>query len=244
MRTIPKIIHYCWFGTGVKPEDVLGFINQWKTRLPEYRFMEWNESNFDISGANQYVREAYNAKKYAFVSDFVRMDALHRYGGVYLDTDVELLKPFDQYLEDASMVLGFESRKSLLTAFIAVEKEHPVIREFRDSYEGRRFIMEGGEYDMTTVNACFSALMERHGVRLDKDEYQEVKGRVKVYPKEYFCGFDVNNWHTAITPRTCLVHHMSSSWVTGRQAVKRRAIAGLQKLIGIRWYDRLKSFLR
>ena len=244
MNRIPKIIHYCWFGKGEKPEDVKRYFRTWQRHMADYQFMEWNEDNFDIPGSNDYVREAYEKGKYAFVSDYVRMMALYRYGGVYLDTDVEILKPLGTHLEDADMVLGFESRRSLLTAFIAVIREHPMIGEFLETYSGRRFITESGNLDTTTINEKFSAWMEARGVRLDDDEYQEPGHGIKVYPREYFCGFDVQNWHTDITENTCAVHHMASSWVSGPQAVKRKIISVLQCLVGVKGYDKLKSFLR
>src|SRR5690606_10065703 len=94
---IPKIIHYCWFGNGRKPQKVEKCMRSWSKRLKDYRFIEWNESNFDIS-MNDYVKEAYSERKFAFVSDYVRLYALYQYGGIYLDTDVEVLKPFDPLL--------------------------------------------------------------------------------------------------------------------------------------------------
>lgn len=244
MSDIPKIIHYCWFGRGEKPEYVNTYIKGWKSILPEYQLMEWNEDNFDISKSNAYVKEAYEVGKYAFVSDYVRVQALYHRGGIYLDTDVEILKRFDEHLEDARMVLGFESEGSLLTAFIAADKEHPIMEEFMNSYETRHFITADGTYDTTTVNAEFSRLMERHGVNLAENVYQEPKPGIRVYPVEYFCGFDVKNWHTNIGKETCTVHHMASSWVSKSQSVKRKVIGLLQNILGIRRYDRLKSLLK
>lgn len=244
MSDIPKIIHYCWFGRGEKPEYVNTYIKGWKSILPEYQLMEWNEDNFDISKSNAYVKEAYEAGKYAFVSDYVRVQALYYRGGIYLDTDVEILKRFDKYLEDARMVLGFESEGTLLTAFIAADKEHPIMEEFMNSYETRHFMKEDGTYDTTTVNAEFSRLMERHGVKLEENVYQEPEPGIRVYPVEYFCGFDVKNWHTNIGKKTCTVHHMASSWVSKSQTVKRKVIVLLQSILGIRRYDRLKSLLK
>lgn len=244
MSKIPKIIHYCWFGRGEKPEYVKTYIKGWKEILPDYEFMEWNEDNFDVSQSNAYVREAYEVGKYAFVSDYARIRALCHHGGIYLDTDVEILRRFDEYLEGASMILGFESRGSLLTAFMAAQKGHPVMEEFMASYEGRHFITESGTYDTTTVNARFSRLMEEHGVRLEENGYQEPEEGIRVYPIEYFCGFDVKNWHTDIGEHTCTVHHMASSWVSGSQSLKRKAIRLIQAVVGIKGYDRLKSLLK
>ena len=104
---IPKMIHYCWFGGNPLPESTKKYIRTWKQFLPDYKITEWNETNFDIQSAPAYVREAYEAKKYAFVSDYVRVQKLLQYGGIYFDTDVEVVRPFEQYLQGHSMVAGF-----------------------------------------------------------------------------------------------------------------------------------------
>lgn len=244
MRKIPKIVHYCWFGNGEKPDNIKAYIETWKAKMPEYTFMEWNEQNFDVENSIPYVRQAYEAKKYAFVSDYARIQALYQHGGIYFDTDIEVKKPFEEFLEDKSMVLGFESERSLLTAFIAVEKEHPYMKEFLESYRERNFLKEDGSYDMLVINEGFSALMERKGVDLDRNEYQELPGDIVIYPEEYFCGFDVNNWHESITDKTCTVHYMNSSWVSGKQGMKRKIIYTLQKILGYKNYDRLKEIFR
>lgn len=244
MRKIPKIVHYCWFGNGEKPDNIKAYIETWKAKMPEYTFMEWNEQNFDVENSIPYVRQAYEAKKYAFVSDYARIQALYQHGGIYFDTDIEVKKSFEEFLEDKSMVLGFESERSLLTAFIAVEKGHPYMKEFLESYKERNFLKEDGSYDMLVINEGFSALMERKGVDLDRNEYQELPGDIVIYPEEYFCGFDVNNWHESITDKTCTVHYMNSSWVSGKQGMKRKIIYTLQKILGYKNYDRLKGMFR
>ncbi len=244
MQKIPKIIHYCWFGNGEKPQEVQKCIASWKEKMPEYELLEWNESNFDVANAIPYVKQAYEAKKFAFVSDYVRIQALYRFGGIYFDTDVEVLKPLEEYLEDISMLLGFESERSLLTAVIAVEKEHPYILEFLNSYKERSFVKEDGTYDMTVINKGFSELLESKGVDLSQNVFQKIGEAIKVYPIEYFCGFDMNNWHEAITEKTCTVHHMAGSWVSGGGNLKKKLIRLLQKMIGNRNYDALRRKLK
>lgn len=244
MRKIPKIVHYCWFGNGEKPDNIKSYIETWKAKMPDYEFMEWNEQNFDIENSIPYVRQAYEAKKYAFVSDYARIQALYQYGGIYFDTDVEVKRPFEEFLEDKSMVLGFESYRSLLTAFIAVEKEHPYMKEFLETYKHRNFVNEDGSYDMSVINAGFSQLMEKKGVDLERNEYQELPGDIAIHPEEYFCGFDVCNWHEQITERTCTVHYMNSSWVSGTKGMKVKLIQTLQKILGYENYDKLKKTLK
>lgn len=244
MRTIPKIVHYCWFGNNEKPNDVQRYIETWRKFLPDYEFMEWNESTFDMERTIPYVKEAYAAKKYAFVSDYVRIYALHQYGGIYFDTDVEVRKTFEEYLENREMVLGFESERSLITAFLAVSAHHPYIKEFLDSYKERSFLKKDGSYDLMTINEGFSKLMEQKGVDLDKNEFQEFGNRMVVYPIEIFCGYDVVNWHERITPNTCTVHHMAASWLPGVKGIKLKLIKLVQSWIGYEKYDLLKSRIK
>ena len=104
---IPKLIHYCWFGRGKMPEHLKQYMVTWKRILPDYKIMEWNEDNFDVDSSIAYVREAYAAQKFAFVSDYVRLKVLYDYGGIYLDTDIEMIKSPENLLKDASMVIGF-----------------------------------------------------------------------------------------------------------------------------------------
>lgn len=235
---IPKIIHYCWFGRNPKPKDTINYINGWKKAFPDYEIKEWNEDNFDIENSIPYVKQAYEAKKYAFVSDYVRLYALYQYGGVYLDTDVEIIQRFDNYLEGKKLVTGFESERSLLTAFIAVEKNSAIIKEFLDSYQNREFVLQDGTFDMTPINDGFSVLMERKRIDLDRNEYQELDGGIAVYPIEIFCGFDVPNWHERKTKNTVMVHHMNASWAKQSHI---KLIKFLQKLLGYKLYDKLKS---
>lgn len=244
MRKIPKKIHYCWFGRGEKPANISNYISGWKEKLPDYEIIEWNGDNFDIEGSCAYVREAYNAHKYAFVSDYVRIKALYEQGGVYLDTDIDVVKNFDEHLDEGSIVTGFESERSLLTAFIAAEPGNEIIKEFLDSYNNRKFLNEDGSMDLTVINEGFSKLLEKNGINLSEDIYQETESGIKVYPTEVFCGFDVKNWHAAITDKTCTVHYMNSSWVGGKAGFKRKVIAALQKLIGTKNYDKLRKTLR
>ncbi len=240
---IPKIIHYCWFGGKDKPDDVKKYIETWKKQLPDYELKEWNEENFSVQDAPLYVQDAYSVGKYAFVSDYARIKALKEYGGVYFDTDLEVVKPFDEYLEGKSLVMGFESEGLLITAFIACEKEHPFISQFLDTYNSRKFINPDGSYDLTTINDHYSALAKEWGVDLSKNELQNISDTVIVYPIEYFCGFDTRNWHVATTDNTCTIHHMASSWAPGKTKLMIVVISVLQKVLGLKNYDKFRKFV-
>ncbi len=240
--SIPHIIHYCWFGSAEKPENIQKFIDGWKKLLPDYSFMEWNEETFSIDDAPEYVKEAYSVKKYAFVSDYARIKALCEHGGIYFDTDIEIVKRFDEVLGDHEMVLGFESNRSLETAFIASTAGNKYIETFLKTYEGRHFINEDGSYDMSVINEHFSNCMEGFGVNLDNEELQTIDGNaVIVYPREYFAAFDIGNWHIKPTEKTYTIHHMNSSWSTSKKKIYFGVIHFLQKILGFDGYDKLKA---
>ena len=129
-NSIPKKIHYCWFGNNDKPKIVMKCIETWKRILPDYEIIEWNENNFDIN-SNKYVKEAYENKKYAFVSDYVRVYVLYNIGGIYLDTDVEVFKPLDKFLKEDSF-WGFEEKNYIATSTIGAKAGNKLIKQFLD----------------------------------------------------------------------------------------------------------------
>ena len=239
---IPKIVHYCWFGRNPLPASALKCIESWRKFFPDYEIKEWNEDNFDVN-IIPYTQQAYEVKKYAFVSDYARFWILYHEGGLYFDTDVEVVRPFDRYLEGRSMVLGFESDRSLMTAFIACTKKHPFIEEFEKTYHERRFIKEDGSMDLTAINVGFSNQAEAWGLDLSKNAYQEIGDGIAVYPIEYFAAFDVKNWHERVGPNTCTIHHMDASWVEKKTSLHIVVIKSLQKALGYDRYDRLRGFV-
>ena len=240
--SIPHIIHYCWFGGNEKPDNIKAFIKEWKEKLPDYTFAEWNESNFSIDDAPEYVKEAYSVKKYAFVSDYARIKALCEQGGIYFDTDIALVRRFDNLLDGHEMVLGFESDRQLETAFIASTPGNKYISTFLKTYENRHFINPDGSYDMSVINKHFSDCMESFGVSLDNEEIQNIdEGAVIVYPREYFAAFDIGNWHIKPTENTYTIHHMNSSWTTSKKKLYFGVIHFLQKILGFNGYDKLKA---
>ena len=182
---IPKIIHYCWFGRGEMPELALKCIESWHKYMPYWEYKLWNEDNFDVNSV-PYVKEAYEARKFAFVSDYVRLVALEQYGGLYLDTDVEVFKPFDDLLAFQAFV-GFEGSKRMPvgTCVIGTESHGRWAKEQLDSYGGRHFIMENGVYDLTANTAFITDNMIARGFVADgkEKEYEDLH----VFPVDYFC---------------------------------------------------------
>ena len=154
---IPRIIHYCWFGGKEKPEIVKRCIKSWKDILVDYEIKEWNESNFDIN-SNLFVKQAYEAGKFAFVSDFVRVNALYNYGGIYLDTDVEVFKSFDDLLDNDSF-WGFEEKNYIATSTIGCKKGNKLIKEFLSKYDDKKFIFENGQENLETNVSIVSEII-------------------------------------------------------------------------------------
>lgn len=205
---IPKIIHYCWFGGNPLPELAQKCIESWRKYCPDYEIKRWDETNFDLN-YNDYVREAYEAKKWAFVTDVVRLYALVNYGGIYMDTDVEVLKPLDDFLKYEAFS-GFESETDIPTGIMASEKEQELFTELLYEYNNTHFLLSDGTYnEMTNVvritNTCL-----KYGF-VPNNKLQTVKG-FTFFPKDYFCPKDHVTRVIRVTENTYTIHHFDGSW--------------------------------
>lgn len=184
---IPKIIHCVWFGRGEKNERAKHCIETWHNVLPDYKIIEWNEDNFDIN-YNDFTKNSYNAKKYAFTSDVARLWALYKYGGIYMDTDVEVYKSLDEFLTNPAFT-GFEDINYPVTATLGAEKGNPVIKLMLDYYNAIDFKLYDDwrdyiKYERTST--CIqSNILGILGIDRQKNEIQKIKNFV-VYPREYF----------------------------------------------------------
>ena len=207
---IPKIIHYCWFGRGEKPEQTQMCIESWKKYLPDYELKEWNEDNFDIT-QNQYVREAYENRKFAFVTDYVRLYALYNEGGVYMDTDVETLGNFDAFLHHHAFS-GFETDGNVPTGMMAAEKGSVWAKDLLDQYKDRVFVLPDGSFDMMTNTGVITDYMIEKGLVLN-NKYQDFPGLCTMYPADYFCPKDHRTGKIRCTPNAVCIHHFAGSWL-------------------------------
>ncbi len=238
---IPKIIHYCWFGGTEKPEVVKRCMASWKMQLPDYEIIEWNESNFNID-TNSYVKEAYSSGKYAFVSDYVRVFALYNYGGIYLDTDVEVYKSFNDLLHNPSF-WGFEQENYIATNTIKEKKGNVLIKQFLDSYNGKKFIREDGTINSLTNVAVITKLLKWFGLKTN-GQFQKIDEMGVFYPQTYFSPYDYINCQTFITDKTYTIHHFHKSWLPLRIRIKGKVKAFLSKLIGGHNIARLRKIYR
>ncbi len=206
---IPKIIHYCWFGRGELPDLAKNCIESWHRYMPDWEYRLWNEDNFDVH-ATPYTQEAYEARKYAFVSDYVRLWALYKYGGLYMDTDVEVLKPLDDLMHLPAFT-GYEGSKHSppVTGTMASERKGEWVKEQLDYYSDRHFLMKDGTYDMTTNTQTISSIMMSNGFECN-GQYQ-IYEDLHIFPVDYFCP-RLTTGEVMITNNTYCDHHFVGSW--------------------------------
>lgn len=205
---IPKIIHYCWFGRGELPQLARDCMASWRKYLPDYEIRCCNEDNFDLDCC-PYVREAYDAGKYAFVSDYARLKVLHDFGGIYMDTDVEVVKNLDAFLVHPAFS-GYEAEYRLPTGIMASEKGGPWVSQMLALYDGRHFMVDGRP-DLTTNVILMTNEMERNGLKV-RNSRQSYLGILELYPKDWFCAKDCRTGELHVSANTCTIHHFSGSW--------------------------------
>lgn len=206
---IPKMIHYCWFGGNELSELAEKCIASWNKFCSDYQIIEWNETNFDIKSAPQYVREAYALKKWAFVSDYVRLWALVEHGGVYMDTDVELLRPIDCFLENHAFS-GFETPQSVPTGIMGAEKGFSLFQNLLETYSEKRFILKDGTLNTETNTVQITRFISKYDFSFN-DSYQLVCG-MAFYPHDFFCPKDYYTEKIKLTKNTFAIHHFAKSW--------------------------------
>lgn len=211
-KTIPKTIHYFWFGGDPIPSLVKQCIKSWKKFCPDYEIKKWDESNFNIENSCEYVREAYKAKKWAFVSDYARFYILNKYGGVYLDTDVELIKPIQKII-DAGPFFACETEKfdSINPGLgMATYPANILYEEIIEDYNKSHYLSPEGVPNTTPVGKRIVALLIRDGLK-NKKGVQTIDG-INIYPKDYFCPFNYFTGELKFTNNTVAIHHFAASW--------------------------------
>ena len=217
---IPKIIHYCWFGRNPLPELAQKCIASWKKYLPDYEIKEWNENNFDVN-IIPYTAEAYQAKKYAFVSDYARFWILYQYGGIYFDTDVEVIRPIDDIVERGNF-MGFETDpKPQLKEDASEASVNPglgmgvapglgIIKKMLDFYEGKHFVHEAVMRNQITVVHIATEVLRKAGLK-QQQGIQQVDD-MWIYPAEYFCPINLKTGRIHVRPNTRTIHHYAGTW--------------------------------
>lgn len=209
---IPKKISYCWFGGNVLPDKVLRCIESWKRICPEYEIIRWDESNYNIDKI-PYIRDAYKEKRWAFVADYARLDIIHEIGGIYLDTDVELIKKPDNLLKTGGFMCiekdGFYVNTGL---GFAAEAGNRVVKELMDVYSGISFYKSDHSLNLKACPIYTTELLEKAGY-IREDKMQKIKG-IDILPSEYFCPLDYQTGKMKITENTIGIHWYDASWIS------------------------------
>ena len=244
---IPKIIHYCWFGGNPMPDSFQKCIDSWKQVMPEYEIVCWDEKNFDLTSVS-FVREAAEMKKWAFVSDYVRLYALYHQGGIYLDTDVEIVQCLDRFLVH-SFFSGFETKTRVAGSLIAAEKGNGFVKELLEYYTDRPFIKPDGKLDMKANPKIIMEFAQKRGLKA-QNEYQMLEEDIHYYPTQFFSPTYYNYDQTKAKPcqDTYAIHQFAGTWVKrGRYPKLNRRLKcfrwQVKNLIGENTYFKFKESL-
>jgi mannosyltransferase OCH1-like enzyme len=237
---IPKIINYCWFGMTQKPDNVKRYIESWKKYCPDYQILEWNEENFDVN-QNTYCSEAYEAQKWAFVSDYARLWVLYNHGGIYLDTDVEVVQPLDQFLNEKGFS-GFESNNHVSTGIMASERGHNYIGDLLNTYNERKFIKENGEYDLSTNVKFITEFAVKNKLILNGQRQTILD--FTYYPQSYFSPFNDNTGEVMKTKDTYTIHWFSKSWLNPKLIRRTKITRVFHRIFGVNCFNWLRKILK
>lgn len=206
---IPRVIHYCWFGNGQIPSMEQKCIDSWKRICPDYEIKLWNENNYDV-GKNNYMKQAYESKKYGFVPDYARLDIIYNHGGIYLDTDVEVVRSFDSLLMLKGF-MGFESKNLVALGLgFGATPGNSIIKKMLDDYNDRNFLKTDGSMDLTASPFIQTELLKGCGLKLDNN-FQQIDDMV-ILPAECLC--PDNNMFPHVTENTFSIHKFSGSWTS------------------------------
>lgn len=211
---IPKIIHYVWVGGNDKPASVKQYIASWRKHCPDYLIVEWNEKNYDIT-VNRYAREAYQSKKWAFVTDYMRLDLLDKFGGIYVDSDVEIIKNLDEFLNEqafTSFETGDSEQTLMTTGMMAATAGNAWIRYLKTYYgNDRSFILADGSFDLNANTVTITRMTrDRYGIKID-NTLQRTNDFV-IYPNDYFCPKSWGTGKITLTKNSHTIHHFAGSW--------------------------------
>ena len=241
---IPKKIHYFWIGGNPKPDSVLFCIESWKKFCPDYEIIEWNESNYDFT-KNEYMRQAYEAKKWGFAPDYGRLDVIFQYGGIYLDTDVEVIKNMDHLLEN-KVFMGFD-RTVEKEKFVAcglgfgAEPGAAILKEMMEVYENVSFIDEDGRFNLLPSPHYSTKCLARHG--LQNEDCDQLIDGVMVYASDVLCPKSYNTGQIKLTDRTVSIHHFDATWQDAAQKRKHDRNVRINNTLGLKYGSRLNRMI-
>lgn len=228
---IPKKIHYCWFGRNPKPKLAEKCIASWKKYCPDYEIIEWNEDSFDVN-MNTYTRSAYEQKKYAFLTDYARLLIIYEHGGVYFDTDVELIKPIDNLLENKAF-FGFENNDHVNTGLgFGAVKGNRIVKLMEEEYDD----LHDKENHFVGCPILNTNALKKKGLVLNGEE-QDLDGSV-IYPAEYFNPYDDPTGRLNITDNTYSIHWFAKSWMSKKAIIRSFISKPLHRLFGTDFFTK------
>lgn len=223
---IPKTIHYCWFGRGKKPKLAQKCIASWRKYCPDYKIIEWNEDNFNV-GFSAYTRNCYEQKKYAFLTDYLRLKAVYDHGGVYLDTDVELVRPLDDLLDNEAF-FGFENNEHVATGLgFGAEIGDELVMQMLHEYDP---LLDGAHGFIGCPILNTQALL-KFGLKLN-GEMQHLSAGAVVYPEEYFNPCNSATGELRKTENTYSIHWYAGSWLSPVKRLRRSLTRPIHRLFG------------
>lgn len=234
---IPKKIHYCWFGNGKMPLREQRCIASWKKFMPDFELVLWNETSFDVH-AVPFTKEAYELKKYAFVSDYVRLFALVNQGGVYLDTDVEIIKPFHEFIKYQAFG-SFETPSVVQTGVIGSEPNGMLVNKMFSYYQGKKFISADGNMNQTPNTKILTDILLDEGLVLN-NTHQSLPS-FELFPTDFFCPINQATQEIIVTKNTYCIHYLSGSWLPKKDRYTRALKVFLGSLIGFKLVDKMRA---
>lgn len=237
---IPKTIHYCWFGNNPLPASAKKCIASWKKHFPGYEIKQWDESNFDVE-CIPYVRRAYNLKKYAFVSDYARFVILYQHGGIYFDTDVEVVRDMDDILSRGGF-MGMENLMVNPGLGMAVEANNPIIKDIIDYYSTLHFADEDGNmlHEGTVVKHT-TKILERHGYQ--QNGKQQNIGGLWIYPNDWFNPLEDATGRLNMTENTRSIHWFAKTWCENYGPIRKWVMRYLHRMFGVSCFAKMKKTL-
>lgn len=242
---IPKIIHYIWVGGKPLTKLAEKCIKSWKKYCPDYEIKRWDESNFNIN-ENEYCKEAYEAKKWAFVSDYIRVKVLSEYGGIYMDTDVEVIKSLDEFLDNPAFS-GFENDTMISTGIMACEKGNKWMKEILSYYDDAHFLNKDGTFDLTTNIVTITNTTKKMFSNIKLDNTYQAFEDVVFYTKDYFCPIDYDTKDLNKTANTHTIHWFAGSWLPKppfKQRCKSFVSKCLKLVLGKKNFNKLKNKIK
>lgn len=242
---IPKKIHYCWIGSNSLTPLAEKCIQSWERYCNDYEIIRWDESNYDFT-KNEYMRQAYEAKKWGFVPDYARLDIIYNHGGIYLDTDVEIVRSIDDLLENKCFA-GVESYSEdrlyiALGLGFGAERKNPFIKEIRDTYEKLSFVNEDGSLNLIASPIYQTEFLKEKGL-IYSEQIQNICG-MTIYPKKYFNPMDLNTGKIVLEKDTFSIHHYAGSWLDSKQKKRYEIHKFLNRILGIKTTNKIIKIIK